>query len=238
MAGWYPSSGCLGSKLYAWMGIIVRVLLLPLRVRHPPDRRHHERGEEGHHMDDNTVLRESPVDLLKVDEVLENLDERDARDGQGDLDLQDAGVYVVEPLRPLVLPGQLEPVDEDAVPALNHHHDQVGHHARVDEAKQHDHQGLHVPCEPVHDEAVIVNQEGHDIEGQGDYQRDVDRVQQPADGEDRVPRTPCPVELHPSSSSSNGVRHSSASRNASALALRTLTTRLATASTYLWSTSS
>ena len=167
----------------------------PCWVRNAPDQSHHQCREKGNDVDGYSVRCGCPVHAFDVDEVFENLDERDARDRQGDLDLENAGVYVVKPLRAFRLVGDAEAVNEDAVPALHDHYDEVGDHARVHESKEHDHHLLHVPCpvpEHVAHESVVVDHEADNVKAEGQYQPDVDRVQKPAHREDRVTKPLCP----------------------------------------------
>lgn len=162
------------------------MFVLPLWMRHAPDERHHQRGEQRDDMDDDPVRRQRPVNFFEIDEVFENLNQRNTSDGQCDLDLQDAAVNVVEPLRTIRRAGDVKAMDEDAVSTLHNHDDEVRYHAGVNKAEQHDHQGLHVPCKLVYDEAVVIHEERHDVQCQRDNQRDVDGIQNPSDRKDRV----------------------------------------------------
>src|SRR5271157_1465481 len=134
------------------------------------------------------MLRNLPLHFFQIDKVLENLHQRDASDRQSDLDLQDAGINMVEPLRAICCACDVEAVDKNTVPALHHHDDEVGDHAGVHEAQQHDHQGFHVPRELVDNETIVVDEERHDVQGEGYDERDVDRVENPPHRKDRVSR--------------------------------------------------
>src|SRR5271163_1158380 len=90
---------------YQPLPVVVAIVFLgvlfssPRWVRDAPDERHHQRGEQRDDVDDDAMLNFRPRYVFDVDEISENLDERNARDGQGDLDLQNTRVNVIEPLR-------------------------------------------------------------------------------------------------------------------------------------------
>jgi hypothetical protein len=71
---------------------------------------------------------------------MEKVDRRDADDSHRKLDLQYAGIHVVEPFRLVGMPLQPQARHEGLVAADDDHDEEIGDHDHVDQAKddQHD----------------------------------------------------------------------------------------------------
>jgi len=153
-------------------------------MRDAPDDGDDQGGGQGDGVEFDAMHRRCPFHVLDVHEVLEQLHERDADHGQRHLDLENSGIDVVQPLRPITRIADFQPPDEDLVVALDDHDQQVGHHGDVDQADHHDHDLLAVQGGCIADQVVIVDEESDRVNDQGAEETDVDRVKNPAGLED------------------------------------------------------
>ncbi len=155
-----------------------------LRVRDAPDDGNDQGRRQGDGMELDAMNGRRPFDMLDVDEVLEQLHERDAYNRQGHLDLEDSGIDMVQPLRPITRIADFQPPDEDLVVALDDHDQQVGHHGDVDQADHRHHDLFAIHGAGAEDEVVIVAQEFVDVDDQRGKQSHVDGIENPASRKD------------------------------------------------------
>lgn len=161
-----------------------RVRGVVLRMRDAPDDGNDQRRRQGHAMELDAMNGGRPFDVLDVDEVLEQLHQRDADDRERHFDLENSGIDVIQPLRPITRIADFQPPDEDLVVALDDHDEQVRHHGDVDQADHRHHDLFAVHGAGAEDEVIVVAQEFVDVDDQRCKQSHVDGIENPASRKD------------------------------------------------------
>ncbi len=147
-----------------------------------PDHCHDERRCQEYAKHVHVMKGDIPFDVFDVDEVLEDLNERDADYRQRRFHLQNSGIDVVKPLRPIAHVFDFQLADENLMAALNDHDQQVCHHGDVDQTQQGDHDFFGGERKRMPDQREVFDDELGDIDRQGQEETDVDRVKNPAGG--------------------------------------------------------
>ncbi|KGQ02233.1 Cold shock-like protein CspA [Beauveria bassiana D1-5] len=134
-------------------------------------------------------LREARVgraQRARLDEGAQQVDRRDADDGHGQLDLEDAGVDVAEPFRLVRVALQAQARHEGLVAADDHHHQQVRDHHHVDQAQHQQHDFHFAEAVGVRQQMPEFLQEQHHVDALGDDQSQIERQLQPARAENQA----------------------------------------------------